>query len=87
MKDCVSEEAYTGVVCDLRMTSVWRRLQCPKCLKAGLLNSTRKPIETRPQSMLEARELPKCHLSEHIEEHLNRAVQGVSAQPVCRFQC
>jgi hypothetical protein len=51
-------------------------VQCPKCLKAGLLNKTRKPIETRPQSMLEARELPKCDLSNRLEEHLHRAVQG-----------
>lgn len=38
----------------------------------------RKPIETRPQSMLEAKELPRCHLSDHIEEHLQKAVLGAN---------
>lgn len=52
-------------------------MQCPKCLENGLLTGRRKPIETRPQSMLEAKELPRSHLSDNIEEHLQKAVLGV----------
>ena len=71
-----SREFCDGTV-DSTLTRVTcMAVQCPKCLKAGLLNKTRKPIETRPQSMLEARELPKCDLSNRLEEHLHRAVQG-----------
>jgi len=52
-------------------------VQCPKCLENGLLTGRRKPIEARPQSMLEAKELPRSHLSDHIEEHLQKTVLGV----------
>lgn len=48
--------------------------QCPACLRAGLQNQKRTPIATRPQSMLEAKELPSCNLSQHLESHLLKAV-------------
>lgn len=50
--------------------------QCPACLKQGLAQGLRHPITTRPQSMLEAAELPRCHLSDHIQKHLDGAVAG-----------
>ena len=42
---------------------------------AGLHNGTREPIKTRPQSMLEARDLPRCHLSDFLESRLQKTLQ------------
>lgn len=44
---------------------------CPDCLLKGLDMGLRKRIETRPQSMLEAKDLPTCKLSDMITERLN----------------
>ena len=34
----------------------------------------RKPIDVRPQAMLEAKDLPRCSLSDYIEDHLRQTV-------------
>lgn len=61
--------------------------QCPACLRQGLVQRQRKPISMRPQSMLEAVELPKCDLSEHLQKHLDKAVAGACSLPPCRSSC
>ena len=43
-------------------------------LFAGLRTGKRKPIEERPQAMLEARELPRCSLSDFLETQLRACV-------------
>lgn len=42
---------------------------------AGLHAGIRKPLSVRPQSMLEAKDLPRCPLSDSIEEHLHNTIQ------------
>ena len=53
---------------------------------AGLEAGARQQIKVRPQAMLEAKELPTCHLSDHLEARIAEAMQvGVCAQlsPAC----
>ncbi|KAK9806697.1 hypothetical protein WJX73_009793 [Symbiochloris irregularis] len=47
---------------------------CPTCLLHGLKSGHRKAITMRPQAMLEARDLPKNDLSEHLERELARVL-------------
>jgi len=44
------------------------------CKPVGLRTGTRKPIEERPQAMLEARELPRCSLSDFLESQLRACI-------------
>ena len=45
------------------------------CGTAGLENRTREPIQTRPQAMLEAKDLPRCTLSDFLEDHLRSTLR------------
>eukprot|EP00798_Chlamydomonas_sp_ICE-L_P008174 gene8174-1430_t len=47
---------------------------CPDCLLEGLESGQRASLEVRPQSMLEAKDLPTCELSNYMEQHLNQAL-------------
>ncbi len=42
--------------------------------RAGLHSGRRQPIAVRPQAMLEAKDLPRCDLSDFIERRLALAV-------------
>ena len=44
------------------------------CLAAGIVANKRKPIEERQQAMLEARELPRCSLSDFLETQLKACI-------------
>ncbi|MEW5317257.1 MAG: hypothetical protein WDW38_008570 [Sanguina aurantia] len=47
------------------------RYLCPDCLLQGMRLGRRQRIETRPQSMLEAKDLPRCQLSDQLQERLD----------------
>eukprot|EP00890_Picochlorum_soloecismus_P005455 jgi/Picsp_1/5910/NSC_03267-R1_histone acetyltransferase len=51
-----------------------RGFLCPACLLTGLKMGKRAIPETRPQAMLTARDLPRCRLSDVLEERLNAAI-------------
>ena len=51
-----------------------RSFVCPVCLKGALESGKRKVPETRPQSMLTAKDLPKCRLSDALEERVEKAM-------------
>ena len=38
---------------------------------AGLESGTRQPIDVRPQSMLEGRDLPTCDLTKYLQQELD----------------
>lgn len=42
--------------------------------RAGLHTGRRQPIAARPQAMLEAKDLPRCDLSDYIEHRLQLAL-------------
>ena len=60
---------------------------------AGLMRGERQPIGVRPQAMLEARDLPRCEISDFLQQRLDSAVaaervqrakeQGLSIKQVC----
>jgi hypothetical protein len=50
------------------------RLTAPDRARAGLHSGRRQPIAVRPQAMLEAKDLPRCDLSDFIERRLALAV-------------
>lgn len=53
---------------------------CPECLLSALKTEKRKVPETRPQAMLTAKELPKCRLSDVLEERLAQAMRKEKAK-------
>ena len=52
-----------------------RVFSCPQCLLTGLRNGKRTLPESRPQAMLTAKDLPRCRLSDVLEERLNDAIK------------
>lgn len=44
-----------------------------RCI-TGIEMGRRKPIEERPQAMLEAKDLPRCSLSDFIESQLRETI-------------
>lgn len=50
------------------------------CFLAGLLRNSRRPIEIRPQAMLEARDLPRCEISDFLQERLDKALAAERVQ-------
>ena len=52
-----------------------RGFVCPVCLKGALESGKRRVPETRPQAMLTAKDLPKCRLSDILEERIEAALQ------------
>ncbi|KAG1663398.1 hypothetical protein FOA52_011676 [Chlamydomonas sp. UWO 241] len=48
---------------------------CPECLLEGIDTGVRQRIEVRPQSMLDAKELPVTRLSKFLEDHMASAIQ------------
>ena len=44
---------------------------CPECLLNGLQNGTRQPVKTRPQAMLEAKDLQNTQLAKFLEKGLD----------------
>lgn len=52
-----------------------RGFLCPQCLLTGLRIGKRRIPESRPQAMLTARDLPRCRLSDVLEERLNAAIE------------
>lgn len=42
----------------------------------GLLRREREPIKVRPQAMLEARDLPKCEISDFLQNRIDKALQA-----------
>ena len=53
---------------------VERDFVCPLCLKIAMEKGKRKVPETRPQAMLTAKDLPRCRLSDSLEERIRRAI-------------
>lgn len=53
---------------------------CPECLLSALKTGKRKVPETRPQAMLTAKDLPKCRLSDVLEDRLKLAIQKEKEQ-------
>lgn len=53
-----------------------RGFLCPRCLLTGLETEKRRVPENRSQSMLRARDLPRCRLSDVIEERLDAAIKN-----------
>lgn len=53
-----------------------RGFVCPACLKGALESGKRRVPETRPQAMLTAKDLPKCRLSDVLEERLEKAMRA-----------
>ena len=43
---------------------------CPECLLNGLTNGTRQPVKTRPQAMLESKDLQNSQLAKFLEKGL-----------------
>lgn len=43
---------------------------------AGLMRGERQPIQVRPQAMLEARDLPKCEISDFLQERIDNALSS-----------
>ena len=56
-----------------------RSFVCPLCLKGALETGKRKVPETRPQAMLTAKDLPKCRLSDVLEERMGKAMLAEKA--------
>lgn len=54
---------------------------------AGLEMGIRKPIEVRPQAMLEAKDLPTCELSDFIEERLRSTLAEDRALRAKKANC
>ena len=48
---------------------------CPAAARAGLKKGQRKVIAVRPQAMLEAKDLPRCDLSNHLEARVDAALR------------
>ena len=49
--------------------------ECLRVCCAGLKRGQRKAIAVRPQAMLEAKDLPRCDLSEFLEDRLAKALE------------
>lgn len=60
---------------------------CPKCLITGLLRRERQPIQVRPQAMLEARDLPKCDISDFLQDRLDKALEADQILRAKEQQC
>ena len=43
---------------------------------AGLLRREREPIKVRPQAMLEARDLPRCEISDFLQNRIDKALEA-----------
>lgn len=43
---------------------------------AGLFRGERQPIQVRPQAMLEARDLPRCDISDFLQDRIDKALQA-----------
>eukprot|EP00798_Chlamydomonas_sp_ICE-L_P002381 gene2381-8689_t len=76
---CEKCEGWVHMVCSLfnqgQTDNNNVQFECPKCLLEGLENGTRAPLQVRPRSMLEAKDLPVCQFSHHLEEHMSRAIE------------
>ena len=48
---------------------------CPTCLMDGLKAGTRVPMHPRSKSMLGAPDLPKCQLSNYLEDRLKKSLE------------
>lgn len=46
----------------------------------GLVRGERQPIQVRPQAMLEARDLPKCDISDFLQSRIDTALQNELVQ-------
>jgi E1A/CREB-binding protein len=53
-----------------------RGFVCPACLKHALETGKRQVPVTRPQAMLSAKDLPKCRLSDALEERIGKSIQS-----------
>ncbi|KAK9824572.1 hypothetical protein WJX72_011411 [[Myrmecia] bisecta] len=53
---------------------------CPMCLLDGLETGKRRPIQVRPQAMLEARDLPRCELSDFLQARLDASLERERAE-------
>lgn len=53
---------------------------CPDCLSRDLVRGLRQPIAVRPQAMLEARDLPKCDISDFLQHRIDIAVREEHVQ-------
>ena len=47
---------------------------------AGLVRRERKPIQVRPQAMLEARDLPRCDISDFLQSRIDDALSREQIQ-------
>ena len=45
-------------------------------MHTGLLRRERQPIQVRPQAMLEARDLPRCHISDFLQSRIDKALEA-----------
>ena len=45
-------------------------------MHAGLMRRERQPIQVRPQAMLEARDLPRCDISDFLQSRMDRALEA-----------
>lgn len=72
-------ESWVHQVCGLfnkGRNDAERGFVCPACLKGALESGKRRVPETRPQAMLTAKDLPKCRLSDVLEERIAKAVRA-----------
>lgn len=44
------------------------------------MRGERQPIQVRPQAMLEARDLPKCEISDFLQNRIDTALQNELVQ-------
>ena len=56
-------------------------------MHAGLVRRERQPIQERPQAMLEARDLPRCDISDFLQARINRALEADLIQRAKERQC
>ena len=47
---------------------------CPHCLRDAMKRGSRRPGTERPRSMLAARDLPRCQMSDFLEGRLREAL-------------
>ena len=64
----------TGVLCHKSALPCKKILSLQTCC-TGLECGIRRPIETRPQALLEAKDLRRTPLSDRMEEHLHHTIQ------------
>ena len=56
-------------------------------MPAGLLRRERQPIQVRPQAMLEARDLPRCDISDFLQERIDKALSADQILRAKEQQC